>query len=1068
MSDEQQRIIASVFSRRNAHGSLDETYVSHVKIWEDADGAGRKLRYILLSQASSGQGYIHKSKLNSNGSFSVGKTWMLHELRAIQVLNPLAFNISLARTYRWQTDDPVDQLNFLHAVIRLFHMVTSNSQPLRLEGMTEPEPVSSGPRLDDSRHAPSDRRNEPAVHKVREDGYVSRPDIPANPRTVLHHDRIRDSGPNPQRTPSPSIPVSQTAQVIQQPGVRHRQSDTDLANVNVPSVSLHAVPTQESGSKDITQQASLLQSPAESRTASPSPSPSAGSRQQLTNAGANSQPNVPPSRRDPAARISFFDAANQAVVERLLAANTFLPSEIEGEDESTHGTMSNVEEMLEGYDWASDDVIGRKNVRGAVDLIQARLTDELIALENANIHSFLETDNRVLSVVKYMDEALAELDNMDGIVSSYKIHLNAVSEDILYIQSQNRGLQVQTQNLKVILSEIEKLFQTVNVSQEALVTLTQESLEKAKSIGRLEEAAAELYKALLAGRDTDMAATMERLQEYKTYNGQFCKRLHDFLSVMFAAQVKLSLGETNGLDRSKDKARPVVIPHDDIEVYLGRYSGLMLYLKEMDEQIYGKLCSAYFSTANELHSSQVKELLLQYLSLIRRLNEEDQDQGFTTFSTSTPSRSTTLRRAGTLIKSPAERNKEKDKQGSASLRGFEAFGYALEQIAKLVYRENDFVIDFLQINDAGLAFADYMGLDNYFRREAARSAGLGQATVKLIRGAMDLIFGFLPAELKSWFDNALAKETVEVVGMLAAVERFAVDAEERNNQYFQQLLSKQHTRLKSIFDRHVVDQLKGIEQTKLTSKKRRGVASFVKYFPVYISRVESQLLGADDLEIRTNVDAAYERIVQTMFDSLRQMAKLEGEVEDKGQLNYHVILIGKYPICPSEISSLEIGSVQSFVKGAEAIYDENLSAYIKIVIRRPFSRIIDFFEGIERLLKTKSPSEIGNNSSYNKQALRKVVKEYNARDVRKHIDALHKRIEKHFTEASEKATMEDSGIIAPGPVMVGVWKACEEEVTRITDLFSKRINECYEGSGVTLEYSITDVDSAFRRQRSPS
>ena len=35
----------------------------------------------------------------------------------------------------------------------------------------------------------------------------------------------------------------------------------------------------------------------------------------------------------------------------------------------------------------------------------------------------------------------------------------------------------------------------------------------------------------------DMAATMERLEEYRTYNTQFCKRLHDFLSIMFTAQV---------------------------------------------------------------------------------------------------------------------------------------------------------------------------------------------------------------------------------------------------------------------------------------------------------------------------------------------------------------------------------------------------------------------------------------------------------------------------------------------------------------------------------------------------
>lgn len=88
------------------------------------------------------------------------------------------------------------------------------------------------------------------------------------------------------------------------------------------------------------------------------------------------------------------------------------------------------------------------------------------------------------------------------------------------------------------------------------------------------------------------------------------------------------------------------------------------------------------------------------------------------------------------------------------------FGLFLEQIANLIYKEDDFVSDFLQINDAGLTYADYMGLDNYFRRQAARSIGLNQATTKLIRGALDLIFGFLPAELKSWLDAALARDSM--------------------------------------------------------------------------------------------------------------------------------------------------------------------------------------------------------------------------------------------------------------------------------------------------------------------
>lgn len=68
----------------------------------------------------------------------------------------------------------------------------------------------------------------------------------------------------------------------------------------------------------------------------------------------------------------------------------------------------------------------------------------------------------------------------------------------------------------------------------------------------------------------------------------------------------------------------------------------------------------------------------------------------------------------------------------------------------------------------------------------------------------------------------------------------------------------------------------------------------MKHFSAYSSRIEAQLVGAGNLEIRTNVDAAYEKIVQSMFDSLKQIAKLEGEGEDKGQLNYHVILIGMF------------------------------------------------------------------------------------------------------------------------------------------------------------------------------
>lgn len=51
------------------------------------------------------------------------------------------------------------------------------------------------------------------------------------------------------------------------------------------------------------------------------------------------------------------------------------------------------------------------------------------------------------------------------------------------------------------------------------------------------------------------------------------------------------LGDSNGLSKPNGRGRLTIKLHQDMEVYLGRYSGLILYLKEMDESAYAKLCA---------------------------------------------------------------------------------------------------------------------------------------------------------------------------------------------------------------------------------------------------------------------------------------------------------------------------------------------------------------------------------------------------------------------------------------------------------------------------------------------
>lgn len=64
--------------------------------------------------------------------------------------------------------------------------------------------------------------------------------------------------------------------------------------------------------------------------------------------------------------------------------------------------------------------------------------------------------------------------------------------------------------------------------------------------------------------------------------------------------------------------------------------------------------------------------------------------------------------------------------------------------------------------------------------------------------------------------------------------------------------------------------------------------------------MEAQLEGAEELPIREKVNEIYDKVANAIFGTLSQIAKTDrgdGQAaEDKGQLNYHVIMIGQSPL----------------------------------------------------------------------------------------------------------------------------------------------------------------------------
>lgn len=249
-------------------------------------------------------------------------------------------------------------------------------------------------------HETARRNPSPARSNIR-NGQTSNLQAPdSRERTISS--RTRDGSRN--RPPSITVPALSPA--LPPPAPRQTRTVSNAASTysqapslisaNGPSVATstsNAYPTRDSrAGRDTNTQshislATTVDAPSRSRNASPAPSSTQNPpSRKYTARGDSSFPlEHTTSRRDQNARISYFDPTNQAILDRLLVQNTDSQIDVDGEEESARATLTNVEEMIEGYEWVSDDVIGRKSTRGAVDLIQARLLDELTALEKVRV-----------------------------------------------------------------------------------------------------------------------------------------------------------------------------------------------------------------------------------------------------------------------------------------------------------------------------------------------------------------------------------------------------------------------------------------------------------------------------------------------------------------------------------------------------------------------------------------------------------------------------------------------------------------------------------------------------------
>lgn len=291
------------------------------------------------------------------------------------------------------------------------------------------------------------------------------------------------------------------------------------------------------------------------------------------------------------------------------------------------------------------------------------------------------------------------------------------------------------------------------------------------------------------------------------------------------------------------------------------------------------------------------------------------------------------------------------------------------------------------------------------------------------------------------------------------------DLDDTNQEFIIHSLQKVHSRLMGMFNRFVDEQIRGIEDTKVKVNKRKGVISFIKVFPHFSTAVENMLVNGEFCNIRICVNEAYERINRAMWESLKFIAKEApgqppgvaagtGDPEDKEVLNYHILLIENMNHYHEEVQVHNLPVLQRWVDRAHQDFDEHMKLYLDAVIHRPLGKLLDFVQSIESLQENGNAADIASRASHSRMVAKKVLSSYDSKEIKRGVEMLKKRVEKHFGDA------DDPGLSRS--LVIKVIRECEIRYEEAYDRTRRVIDSVYDGQ-LELEWRKEDALAMFRK-----
>ncbi|KAJ8682053.1 hypothetical protein QAD02_017845 [Eretmocerus hayati] len=704
------------------------------------------------------------------------------------------------------------------------------------------------------------------------------------------------------------------------------------------------------------------------------------------------------------------------------------------------------------------------------ELFMETLSKDLMLLDGENIQSVLASETQVTQLMSGIEAAISEASLVEEQLTAYDEALGRIRDEMERVGQKNQAIHVANHNSKLLLEQLEIVINQLSVSPEHQRVLAEAELPGHKN--ELAAAGKDLLKAvsypLPLGLDK-LSAVAEQRKKLDKLRAKFSLLVARHLNNLFihlGNDVGESINAMNVAQQNTSTSATLsndfkLSTHQYIQKELEPYAELMKILKGLDLKAFTQLMKVYTKTMGTLYQRNFKFFFEEAKEcLIANRLQHYQHHSHMSKSTS-----------GAIPKGDAEAvvlappvcllgNEQWTPQGDGALLD-SVLDTVLSQLQPVCLAEQAFCISFLQLDSClpqSSKLNQSMVKDETSSCSSGTSAGddplHGSATSpsttssdisklerqvnEQVRATMGEIFPTLEMELNNFISFLEKIDSFWCMYVLVRLSQHVMSAQDTGS-FLSMTFASSLVQAKRAFDKFMQMQQQSIYDTKVNRRNKCGILPYVENFGPF-ARMSETIFKNSDRKI--DLDKWYTKLIYSMFEGITAHSTEHHKTPPE------VVKMENFHHLYDLLYQLKIPVLDHERKETKQKYQDALKAYVTRYFGRPLEKLNSFFDGVQAKVGTGvKESEISYQMAFSRQELRKVVKEYPAREVKKGLEHLYRKVEKHLCEEEN--------------LLQVVWREMQGEFIAQYINIEELIQRCYPDSNVSLEFTIQNILEFF-------